>query len=51
VQNSSKKSVIGLKARRTCALIVEPLPPPLDVKGLAPTPMIVVNGIGVCTTN
>jgi len=43
--------MIRLKVKRTCALIVEPLPLPQGVEEPAPALVVVVNGVGVDTTN
>jgi hypothetical protein len=39
--------MIGLKARRTHALTIEPLTLPLGVKRLAPSLVIMIDGVGV----
>jgi hypothetical protein len=51
VLSFSKNLVIGLKARRTYALIIEPLPLPLGIEGPALALVIVVNGVGVDVTS
>jgi hypothetical protein len=40
-----------LKVKRAHALIVGLLPPPLGVERFAPIPVIVVDGVGVETTD
>jgi hypothetical protein len=43
--------VIGLKARRVCALIVGSLPLPLGMEGLTRALVIMVDGVGVDVAN
>jgi len=51
VPSSSKNSMTRLKVKRARALIVGLLPLPLGVERFAPIPVIVVDGVGVETTD
>jgi hypothetical protein len=51
MQSFSKNLMIGLKAGRTCALIIEPLPLPLGIKRPTPSLVIMIDRINVDATS